>query len=383
MISLDFASLTRALIKLSRAKLPNEWNVFDILGISNKEQRLTFLLGHLLHPSRSPLGDALLQQFWTFGGAPQPIRADEVEVHTEYQRDQNRPDIVVLHRGLALVIENKIWSGEGEEQCAEYLKSFCADPDSRLIFLTPAGKPPPSVAPAHPQVKPLGFARLAEWIEKRQPVNDPFWDRFLGYFCEVLRRHAGVRDTTFSKWSDDVELLLTNWKTYTDTRARALVEGTAFFDSVKTGLQSSLFSGWDYELRYEYAHCFYRQAWKVEGQYSISLSLSMEHSVRSKLLVEWEPLIGIRSEDAHHTSKERYNHGRAINTWINERFQASLTAQVFIRRSLWWPEGKYLSKPTANDLSGWCQMVEEMMRPLVAIESDIDHAIRDFAQTLR
>lgn len=170
---LDFAKVhnshTDAFLRASGER----FNVFNILGIGHLEVRThSPIIAELLNP-RGTHGQGsvflrlFLTQFRLDGLDP-----DSAKVKTEYYAGQKtettggRLDIVVEDRpGRRLVIENKIYAGDQENQPLR-----CSDRAVHLIYLTLDGREPSDAASKDiPNLKCVSYrVGIVEWLESCQ-----------------------------------------------------------------------------------------------------------------------------------------------------------------------------------------------------------------------
>lgn len=140
-------------------RLLHPFNIFEAVGVTTQELRHSHFLAYLLNPRENHgLGDrltrALLQSaFRDRTGTELPVSAvdldlwdlSEIEVHREW----NNIDIFLRDptNKFAVIIENKIHSGEHTEQLRRYREQVERDHHGWQvvgIFLTPDGSPPTS-----------------------------------------------------------------------------------------------------------------------------------------------------------------------------------------------------------------------------------------------
>lgn len=131
----------------------DEVNIFDVLKVTNTEIRHSNILAWLLDPNENHgIGDSFLKEFITKIVQrcsedmcnPFDVLLQDFYTYQVY-REANNMDIVLLSKEekTAIIIENKIWSGESSHQLNKYLEQ------SRLeysdckhllyVFLTPDG----------------------------------------------------------------------------------------------------------------------------------------------------------------------------------------------------------------------------------------------------
>ena len=135
------------------------FNLFEALGITNRELSHSNFLAFLLDPRRNHgLGDAFLTSFLSTVFAStrrgpwstpvpdvDPRRATFPEVSV--QREYRNIDLLVRDdtRQMAVIIENKIWSGLQDKQLERYyaiVKNTFQYPYTLGVYLTPTGVDP-------------------------------------------------------------------------------------------------------------------------------------------------------------------------------------------------------------------------------------------------
>lgn len=152
-------ALKSFLLGISCLKKLDKWtdnfNLFDVLKITNMEIRHSNILAWFFDPNENhAMGDAFIREFI------RRIAVKNQQDHLNYfdlllqdfysyqvYRESNHMDIVLYSRTeqTAIIIENKIWSGESQHQLHDYVeKSQIAYADCKQIlyvFLTPDGYP--------------------------------------------------------------------------------------------------------------------------------------------------------------------------------------------------------------------------------------------------
>lgn len=146
------------LIDIDCLKQLNDWaddfNLFEVLRITNMEIRHSNILAWIFDPNEShDLGDAFIKSFIT--KVVSKCNQNKYSVFDlllqdfySYQvyRESSHMDIVLASRDekTAVIIENKIWSGESSHQLNDYLeksKTEYKDCNQILyVFLTPYGR---------------------------------------------------------------------------------------------------------------------------------------------------------------------------------------------------------------------------------------------------
>lgn len=132
----------------------DNFNLFDVLRITNLEIRHSNILAWIFDPNENHgLGDSFIKSFITKVVSKcdhNKYSAFDLLLQDFYSyqvlRESNHMDIVLVSREekTAVIIENKIWSGESSNQLYSYLeksKTEYKDCDQILyVFLTPYGR---------------------------------------------------------------------------------------------------------------------------------------------------------------------------------------------------------------------------------------------------
>ena len=132
---------------------PDDFDLFDVLKITNMEIRHSNMLAWLLDPNGNHgMGDAFIKEFvarvaYNIGERKYDIFKLLLQDFSTYQvyREKNNMDIVLISQEeqTVYIIENKIWSSEQKNQLKTYLeisKTEYADYTQKIyVFLTPEG----------------------------------------------------------------------------------------------------------------------------------------------------------------------------------------------------------------------------------------------------
>ena len=119
-------------------------NVFEVLGITNTEIRHSNMIAWLMRPNGSHgLGDYVLTALIEHAGGIAPENMDDFRI----MRESDNIDILAASakNHLTLAIENKVWSGEHDDQLARYRETVerrYPDHEHLYLFLSPLGTPP-------------------------------------------------------------------------------------------------------------------------------------------------------------------------------------------------------------------------------------------------
>ncbi len=192
--------------------LLDQFNIFEAIGVIRQEMRHSDFLAFLLAPDQNHgLGDAfarrLLQRAVLSADDPSlPISAIELDVWNLGQlrvlREWHNIDLLLVDdlNRLAVVIENKISTGEHSNQLARYWKDVTEHypQHSTLgIYLTPDGSPP-----THQSYIPVSYSLVSEVIqrlvESRASTLGEAVRTLMEHYAQMLRRHV-VTDSDIAR----------------------------------------------------------------------------------------------------------------------------------------------------------------------------------------
>lgn len=196
--------------------LLDRFNIFEAVGMERQEIRHSKFLAFLLDPNESHgMGDAfakrLLQRAAMDAGSAAPVTPIELSLwdlgEMSVWRERQHIDIFLLdeRQKLAVIIENKIGTGEHGDQLDRYHKAVREEyPDHRLLalYLTPDGD-----EPSHPDYLPVSYRTLCEILddiaESRASVIEPDARVLITHYTEMLRRHI-VGDSEIARLSRQI-----------------------------------------------------------------------------------------------------------------------------------------------------------------------------------
>ncbi len=182
--------------------LLDRFNVFEALGAVRQEVRHSEFLAFLLNPRQNHgLGDLfvkrLLQESISQADYVQPITPVDLDVwdldDIEIRREWQSIDILILDglHQLAVIIENKIYSGEHDDQLVRYKQLVKTHyPGYRIIglFLTPEGE----VASDSCFIA-ISYTLICQIIEDIIQTRETTLGRdvlaLMSHYVEMLRRH--------------------------------------------------------------------------------------------------------------------------------------------------------------------------------------------------
>ncbi|MGI8911979.1 MAG: PD-(D/E)XK nuclease family protein [Rubrobacteraceae bacterium] len=197
--------------------LLDRFNIFEAVGMERQEIRHSKFLAFLLDPNESHgMGDAfekrLLQRaVMDSPNAPAPVTPIELSLWDFGQMDVRQEwqhiDIFLLdeRNRLAVIIENKIGTGEHGDQLDRYYEAVREQyPDYRLLalYLTPGGD-----EPSHPEYLPVDYRAVCEILDglakSRASVTEPDLRVLITHYTEMLRRHI-VGDSEIARLSQQI-----------------------------------------------------------------------------------------------------------------------------------------------------------------------------------
>jgi PD-(D/E)XK nuclease superfamily len=192
--------------------LLDQFNIFEAIGVVNQELRHSDFLAYLLDPrGNHDLRDAFIKRLLQraiITAADTPMRVTPIELELwnldriDVRREWERIDVLVLdeEHELAVIIENKIGSGEHSDQLERYYRTVEQQyPGYRVIglYLTPDGEPP-----SHEVYLPINYGLVSDIIEglagSRASSLSPDLRILMNHYTEMLRRHI-VSDSEIAR----------------------------------------------------------------------------------------------------------------------------------------------------------------------------------------
>jgi len=180
----------------------NRFNIFEALGAVHQEIRHSEFLAYLMSPRQNHgLGDVFVKRFLQeaianleFNQEITPIDLDLWDLDDiELRQEWFGIDILIidgLHR-FAVIVENKIDSGEHDNQLTRYRQIVSQHyPDFKLIclFLTPEGQ-----VPSDPEYIKISYELICRLVEDIAQSRETTLGRdvliFMKHYVEMLRRH--------------------------------------------------------------------------------------------------------------------------------------------------------------------------------------------------
>ena len=137
----DYEKFEKFLNKIRKTEYKNEAKTIpEVFGIQYREIYITKWLAYLLR--QKFFGCDILNALLSISGSDIKIEDNDIEkVYTEYVFDTSRRiDILIFTRNFLVGIENKIWSGEQENQTSDYqdsMKKISSNKECIGIYLHP------------------------------------------------------------------------------------------------------------------------------------------------------------------------------------------------------------------------------------------------------
>lgn len=166
-----------------------KYNVFEVLGLKNKEVRLhsAFLAELLNVRGCHGLGDAFLNAFIkTTGIEAFEIGTSGCKTTVEFPIDDGRIDILIRNGDKGIIVENKIYAPDGDKQLSRYAtygkNKFKSGYE--LIYLTLSGK----------EASPYSLGELKEENYRRISYCTEII-QWLEECCKIAYNHPFVRES--------------------------------------------------------------------------------------------------------------------------------------------------------------------------------------------
>ena len=178
---------------------PESFNVFSVLRSGSDEVNLHSRFLHALldykkpgHETRENLADFLRH-----------VGVENFEQHgVEVRREHDNIDILITNDSKvrqAVVVENKIWSGDQPEQLQRYHNALMRrgyDSDKiKLLYLTPHGDGPSKESIGNLDCTPISYkADLPSWLERCQQraYDEPGLRESVAQYCQLVRKLTGT-----------------------------------------------------------------------------------------------------------------------------------------------------------------------------------------------
>lgn len=185
--------------------LLGQFNIFEAIGAERQELRHSDFLAFMLNPNQKHgLGDLFVKRFLQrmlkeADGITTPITPLNLDLwrldHLQVRREHLHIDILLVDKShhLAVIIENKIDSGEHSDQLQRYFNDVRANyPECEHIigvYLTPDKQPPKDGE----HYLPVSYSLVCEVLEdiasRRSSTLEPAVLTAINHYTQVLRRH--------------------------------------------------------------------------------------------------------------------------------------------------------------------------------------------------
>ena len=183
--------------------LLDEFNIFEAIGMVQQEIRHSTFLAFLLDPNQNHgMGDAFLKRLLqkVLAGtqtAALPVSLIDLDIWSFDDSavfcERHNIDILLLNEThkLAIILENKIYSGEHSDQLERYFQSVETQyPEYRIfgIFLTPEG-----IQPTDERYLSASYKQVAEvaenFVERYASIMGAEIRSLMKHYAQMLRRH--------------------------------------------------------------------------------------------------------------------------------------------------------------------------------------------------
>ena len=180
----------------------DRFNIFEALGAIRQEIRHSDFLAFLLNPRQNHgLGDLfvkrLLQEALAQANSIQPVTPIDLDIWVmddiEVRREWQSIDVLILDglHQLAVIIENKIYSGEHDDQVKRYyqfIKQHYPGYQILGLYLTPEGEDA-----GDSNYIAISYGLICKLIENIIQTREPTLGRdvmvLMGHYAEMLRRY--------------------------------------------------------------------------------------------------------------------------------------------------------------------------------------------------
>jgi PD-(D/E)XK nuclease superfamily len=245
-----------------------KFNIFNILSVESAEVNHSKFLAELLDPKGTHgYENIFLQSFLElvsketktanlFISDFENVRVSVEQSHT-VRKKESRIDIVIETNTHAIVIENKIYAPDQEEQLKRYYiaKKELQNKETLVVYLTLSGKEPTAQSkkgvPDNELVILSYGNHIKKWLEKsnEEAVKEPFLKSILEQYLHIIEQLTGQNSKEVNMELRDMLLMGNNMKTAiaiadSISLARATIE-MEFFRTVKDNFIKKLPKGFE------------------------------------------------------------------------------------------------------------------------------------------
>lgn len=163
-------------LHIAKKKEFSEFNIFNVLGVENKEVILCRFIGAILDPNGSHgLGSYPLELFIRDVLGDNDFSSEDASdsdvVLEDNINNDRRVDIVIYTKKQVYPIEVKIWAEDQDAQLSDYYRYyFGKDSDKKIYYLTPFGWNPSKISQGElksENIECLSFVNdIRFWLEK-------------------------------------------------------------------------------------------------------------------------------------------------------------------------------------------------------------------------
>lgn len=185
----------KLILKHGGLKQREPFNVFELCGVWSSEMRHSAILAYLLNPQSShKFGAVFLKKFYEQIGLNHFI-ADGSYVETELSFDNGRMDIVISSGDVAVVIENKIYAGDQENQLKRYKEEWLEAQSGKkqaLLYLTLDGHEASNAE--HVDYQRISYRNdILAWLETciKIATKKPLVKSALEQYKELIKKLTG------------------------------------------------------------------------------------------------------------------------------------------------------------------------------------------------
>lgn len=133
---------------LKNSSSQDNYNIFSVLNITNREIYHSRFLADLLNPKGfHKKGTVFLEAFLNELNqiSDEKFKNNDLEntnVITEEVTNYGNLDISLKNKDFYIIIENKVWAGDQDAQLYRYSNTLFNGKEPKLVYLTPKGTPP-------------------------------------------------------------------------------------------------------------------------------------------------------------------------------------------------------------------------------------------------
>lgn len=379
----------RALRRIS-APEPARRILMDALGFLHYENPHSDFLAWLLDPRSDTDGTPLLRALLEHAGIDRDLGKPQL-IDREVVAGGDRPDIVVSWGDFTLVIENKVWSNEGDRQCARYLASFEIHTPAvgRLVYLNLGGKWPPSVRASDPRVVVLSYVDLLVILRRvAETVADTRTRVLIDEYAAALEQLTARETMTDKpKMSSSTREYVAGQEALARIAQLAHQESEDFIrwtvQTQQQKLREILGDDLVCDKAFGYAWVFRRKAWQ-RGGLGYGVAYSSEVRPGRRLLPDYQHLVGLRVQPIE-SADVRADHPRLTRdlvAWLRHGWSNDIAVvdegepvspDDLRNDNRWWAWYRSMPPRTDEDWSAWSdRIVNAVARSAETLTASLD-----------